>query len=91
MEIKRHAPLNSAIATVYEREMSEYPDRIRVAMDDGSVIDYRIEIKQPHPACEKAIDSIRRMTELVETFGGYKYKGAKTRKRTGRTEARADG
>lgn len=54
---------------------NKYPDMIRVSMSDGKVITYRIEVPQPHPQCEKAMDLIRMMRSC--TYGGYKGKHAK--------------
>ena len=48
----------------------KYPERIRVAMSDGSTHWYRIEIEQPHPQLMKSIDLIRIMKD--HTFGGNK-------------------
>jgi hypothetical protein len=49
---------------------SDYPDRIKMPMEDGHVITYVREIEQPHPKCLKAVDIIRTMQGC--TFGGHK-------------------
>lgn len=63
-------PLNRTVAPVWEREASDYPDLIKVPMEDGKVISYRREIQQPHPQCMAAVDLIRMWNE--NTYGGYK-------------------
>ena len=57
------------VLPVYERDLSTYPDVIRVAMDDGKVVNYRIDIQQPHPAFVSAMDTLAKMP----VYGGYKY------------------
>lgn len=55
---------------VWERDTSDYPDMIKVAMVDGKVINYRRETPQPAPQVLKSIDLIRLMKQ--NTYGGYK-------------------
>ena len=40
---------------VYEHSFSVYPDKLRVSMDDGKVVDYRIDIQQPRPVLTDAL------------------------------------
>ena len=61
-------PLANSAAPIWERESSDYPDLIKVAMEDGHVIAYRREVGQPHPQCLKSIDLIRIMKG--HTYGG---------------------
>lgn len=55
-------------APIWEYESSEYPDLMRMPMEDGTVKNYRLEVEQPHPQCMKAIDLIKLMKD--HTFGG---------------------
>lgn len=64
---------------VYEHDWSDYPDKVRVSMKDGQVIDYRREITQPAPIFKAMLD---KFTETC--VGGYKYKTKGLGKRTGR-------
>lgn len=56
---------------VYLSGFSRYPDRVKVSMEDGKVIDYVREVKQPAPVFKDALD---KFTELCI---GYKYKRRK--------------
>jgi hypothetical protein len=40
----------------YRRAGGKYPETIRVAMSDGKVITYRIDIQQPVPFLKKQLD-----------------------------------
>lgn len=57
-------PLNHSVAAIWEHESSDYPDLIKVPMEDGNVVSFRREIEYPHPSFVKAIGNIRT---------GYKY------------------
>ena len=70
-EIRHIKPLNPRIAFSHEYESSDYPDILRIPMEDGKVITYRREIEQPEPRVTKAIDLIRIMKE--NTYGGQGY------------------
>ena len=48
----------------------KYPERIRVAMADGTTQWYQIEVKQPDPRVLKSIDLIRIMKDNI--YGGHK-------------------
>ena len=72
---KQIKPLNPSVAAIWEHEGSDYPDLIKLPMEDGRVISYRREITQPHPQCMTAVDIIRLMKD--STYGGYKGKHAK--------------
>ena len=54
-------PLNHSVAAIWEHETSDYPDLIKVPMEDGKVVSFRREIEQPHPQCRKALESLNRM------------------------------
>lgn len=59
-------PLNRTVAPVWEREASDYPDLIKVPMEDGKVISYRREIEFPHPSFVKAIGNVMNMVTGYE-------------------------
>ena len=66
---RRTAPL-VPVRSIWDKDsLSKYPDTIKVPMEDGHVISYRLDIEQPHPAFLEAIDNIRSMKE-----GGYEHK-----------------
>ena len=65
-------PLNPSVAVVWENAWSDYPDLVKLPMEDGKVITYRREIEQPHPQCMKAVDLIRMMNK--HTYGGKHVK-----------------
>ena len=46
---------------VWKNDLSKYPDLIRVAMSDGRVITYRIDIEQPAPVLREKLDRFREM------------------------------
>lgn len=68
-------PLNQRLAYIHENAWSDYPDLIKVPMEDGHVITYRREITQPEPRVMKCVDLIRIMKDC--TYGGYKAKHTK--------------
>ena len=49
----------------------KYPETVRIAMSDGKVITYRIDIQQPNPSFLKAMDNLDRFVV------GYKAKHVK--------------
>lgn len=67
------------IHPVYEHESSVYPDKVRVSMDDGKVIDYRIEKTEPESWLKPALDKFNKTC-----FGGNKQKDKGRGKRSGR-------
>ena len=66
--VDRIKPLNPRIAFSHDFAWSDYPDTIRIPMEDGHVITYRREIEQPDPRVMKSIDLIRLMNK--HTYGG---------------------
>lgn len=54
-------PLAHSGAPIWDYMSSDYPDRIKMPMEDGHVITYVRMIEQPHPKCEKALRIIRDM------------------------------
>ena len=73
--VKKIKPLNPRIAFSHDYAESDYPDTIRIPMEDGHIITYCRQIDQPHPAVQKSIDLIRIMQDC--TYGGYKPKHEK--------------
>ena len=71
-EAKRAKPLAKVVA-IYERDDSQYPETVRIAMDDGLVIDYRIDI--PQPGFQKAMG----LLDKLPIYGGYKAPKMKKR------------
>lgn len=65
-------PAKQAMAPIWEREGSDYPDLIKVPMEDGNVITYRRDITQPGPVF---LDT-RKLIGILErsACGGYKRK-----------------
>ena len=64
-------PLNHIVAPIWEHDSSDYPDVIKVPMEDSKVITYRREIEQPNPSFLKAMDN------LDNFVCGYRPKHAK--------------
>ena len=40
---------------------SKIPERVKVVMHDGTRAMYALDVQQPHPQCEKAVEIIRNM------------------------------
>ena len=74
---KRIHPLNNTVAPHWEYGTSDYPDEVKVPMEDGHAIKYVRFIEQPHPKCLKTIEMIQIMKK--HTYGGG-YKGKHVRK-----------
>ena len=71
------------ITAIWEKDSkSDYPETIRIPMDDGHVVTYKLDIEQPHPAFLEAMN-------IIESWpkGSYLYRGRKTKAGTcdGRT------
>ena len=68
--VKRAKPLPAVTAIWDKDSVSEYPETIRIPMDDGNVINYVIDReKQPHPAFLVAMNLLKKMPK-----GSYQYK-----------------
>lgn len=65
-------PLNHSVAAIWEHDSSDYPDLIKVPMEDGRIVSFRREMEMPHPSFVKAIGNIRTGYKL-----GYEGKHAK--------------
>lgn len=68
-------PLNHIVAPIWEHESSDYPDVIKVPMEDSKVITYRREVEQPNPQCLKTLEIIQGMKNCI--YVGYKAKHVK--------------
>ena len=62
------------VVPLWEHEWSEYPDEILVGMKNGHMIRYRLNVEQPHPAFEKAMNIVKKIT-------GNGYEAPKKRRR----------
>ena len=49
--------------------ISKYPETIRVSFSDGKTVKYIIDIEQPHPCFEAAMENIRNLE-------GYKHESS---------------
>ena len=63
-------PINPTVACAWDNAWSDYPDVVKIPMEDGHVVTYRREIEQPHPKCLKTVELIRLMQGC--TYGGTK-------------------
>lgn len=61
-------------APIWESDTSDYPDVIKMPMQDGRVITYRRDMSQQDPRLLKSLDLIRAMNK--STYGGRKEKKA---------------
>lgn len=64
---RKHDPM-PIVCPIWEHDWSDYPDRVRVSMEGGKVIDYVREIKQPAPVFKDALD------QFTETGVGFRAK-----------------
>ena len=68
----------ATISAIWDKgSKARYPETVRVPMDDGHVITYRIDIEQPHPQFLNAMELLKKLP----VYGGYKYKGPEDKKR----------
>lgn len=75
----------AAITAIWDKDsQSIYPETVKIPMDNDHVVTYRIDIEQPHPCFESAMDLLKKMP----VYGGYKYKEAKKTKRAGTRDGR---
>lgn len=64
------------VTPVWEHDYSDYPDMIRVAMEDGKVVNYRIDVQMPHPAFRKVMKLMEKIPYGVSQYG-YKARHGK--------------
>ena len=62
-------------APIWEYDSSDYPDLLKMPMEDGHVVTYRREVEQPHPQCMKAV-------ELIRIMKGHTYGGTRKNRRS---------
>ena len=66
------------VLPVYEHDWSVYPDKLRVAMENGKVVDYIISVPQNRSVLVNLVDKF-----TATCYGGQKYKRKNRRKRSG--------
>ena len=49
----------------WEHDYSKYPETIIVSFSNGKTVKYRIDVQQPHPCFEAAIENIKNMEGLT--------------------------
>ena len=52
---RNHNPM-PIVCPIWEHDWSDYPDRVRVSVDTGVVLDYVRAIKQPAPVFKESLD-----------------------------------
>lgn len=72
---KQIKPLLRAVAPIWEREDSDYPDYVKVPMANGCVVTYRRDVHQPIPQCLPAGERVRIIKERL-----YKKRGKQSEK-----------
>ena len=76
-ESERSRPL-VPLRSIWDKDsLSKYPDVLKIPMDDGKVISYRIDVEQPHPAFLFVMDKLSQLPE-----------GSYTQKKTGTCDGR---
>ena len=73
--MKQIKPLNPGLAYAYDTDCSEYPDVIRIPMENGHVVGYARIIEQPIPRFVESYEML--MAIQRNTYGGYKPKHEK--------------
>lgn len=73
--MKQIRPLNPQIAFSYSTDVSDYPDIIKIPMEDGHVITYARLIGQPIPRFIESYEVLRAIER--NSYGGYKPKHEK--------------
>ena len=70
-------PLLRTVAPIWETDASDYPDIVKVPMENGHIVTYRREIEQPIPQCMP--QSAQEIIQILKrnSFGGQKKKGVK--------------
>lgn len=64
------SPLVGVKAIWEKGSQSEYPEMLRVPMDDGHVVNYRTDVEQPHPCFLNAMEILKSMPKGL----GYQYR-----------------
>jgi len=58
---KRVRPLVPIRAIWDKDSISDYPETVKIPMDNGHVVTYRIDIQQPHPHFMDAMEILKNM------------------------------
>lgn len=63
MESMKRAKPIAAVTAIWDKgSISRFPETVRVPMDNGIVVTYRIDMeKQPHPAFLSAMELLRKL------------------------------
>ena len=56
------------VLPIWENDWSVFPDVVRVSMEDGHVLNYRLEVSQPKPVFRDKLD------QFTQTCVGYRAK-----------------
>ena len=75
IKVEQIRPLSNCVAPIWRRDSSDYPDEIKVPMEDGSVETYIRLVQQPHPLCLKAAELCRKMSNELEGYRPKHLKG----------------
>ena len=75
IKVEQIRPLSNCVAPIWRRDSSDYPDEIKVPMEDGSVETYIRLVQQPHPQCLKAAELCRKMINELEEYRPKHLKG----------------
>ena len=68
LQTRQVRPLNNVVAPIWLYDSSDYPDEIKVPMEDGSVETYVRRIQQPHPNCLKAAEICRNFSNSLADY-----------------------
>ena len=64
------------VTPIWEHDFSVYPDIIRVAMDDGRVVNYCIDVQMPNPAFQRVMGLLKEIP-YGPSEKGYRARHAK--------------
>ena len=56
------------VLPIWENDWSVFPDVVRVSMEDGHVLNYRLEVSQPKQVLKDKLD------QFTQTCVGYRAK-----------------
>ena len=65
-----------AITAIRDHPESEYPELVRIPMDDGMVVNYVIDVRQPHPCFQKVMGLLEKVPYGLSSKG-YRARHAK--------------
>ena len=67
------------VVPIFEHDFSVYPDGVRIAMEDGKVINYWKDVELPAPVFRQALDHYNETCQI-----GYRRPEEKRRRRMNR-------